>query len=134
MLRKTVAKVTTLEAAAKVGGVSGRDLVTALRQAAGQPMEEFAEAGEEAPEPEWVREGTVVETIDADAMLAAGEVPLGTVVAAAGRLSAGSLVKVTSGFRPQPLIEALRNAGRRVHCSQEGPERFVTFIARKPEG
>jgi len=42
ILRRTVAKVATLEKAAQVAGIPARQLVSALRQAVGQAPEDFA--------------------------------------------------------------------------------------------
>ena len=133
VLRRTVARVASLEQAASVGGVAVRELVAALRAAAGQELDASAE-GEGGPvpdtgaTPEWLDESRVASVIDADALLDAGEVPLARVNGAAAGLAAGTLLRVDSGFRPTPLIDALSKQGHRCHVREEPAGRFATFV------
>jgi hypothetical protein len=135
VLRRTVARVATLEQAAGVGGVAVRDLVAALRRAAGvadaAPGEpEPVETSVASPVPEWVRAGRVVATIDAEALLEAGEVPLPVVNERARALGPAELLRVDSGFRPAPLVESLSKQGLRSCVREASPGRFETFVAR----
>jgi hypothetical protein len=145
VLRKTVAKVATIEKAARIGGVSPKELVRVLRQAAGLPTDSAEAAGtpdgcgcghggEEAganaaePEPAWVTASTPRETVDADAILAAGETPLPGVMRHAAALQPGDTFRIVSGFRPVPLTDALRNKGYKTFtCAVDGG-RFETFV------
>jgi hypothetical protein len=135
MLRRTVAKVATLEQAARVGGIRVHDLVRLLREAAGQTGGEPAggetAAAEEAPA--WVNDEWVRFTIDADAMLETGVHPIGKVRACAGELQPGELLKLTSSFRPEPLLETMRRAGLAVFCAEIAPGRHATYMGRLPE-
>jgi len=141
ILRRTVAKVATLEKAAQVAGVPVRDLVATLRKAAGLGIE-MATAGadatpvgsigpQEAP-PTWVREDQVRVTIDAEKLLAAGEVPLPRVLRALQEIEVGQLVKLVSSFRPAPLIEAVERGCHRTCVVQAGPNTFHTYLCRTP--
>ncbi len=134
VLRRTVAKVATLEQAARVGGVSVRDLVLKLREAtgaAGDADELEEEAVEEAGgEPAWLDRGRIRETIEADPMLERGVHPLGAVKQAVVRLEPGEIVALTSGFRPEPLIEAMRRSGLAVYCAEMEPGRHVSYFCR----
>lgn len=133
VLRRTVARVASLEQAASVGGLGVQQLVGTLRRAAGQTIDAGLEAGDEnvgsGPAPEWATH-PVSETIDADALLEAGEVPLPRVNAAAQSLEPGSLLVIESGFRPAPLLDALGQQGFRCHVSEDPPGRFRTYVAR----
>jgi hypothetical protein len=136
VLRRTVARVATLEQAAGVGGVAVRDLVGALRRAAGIGPEEAlvdgspaSPATDEAP-PDWLEASRVVATLDADALLETGEVPLPRVNERARALAAGELLRVDSGFRPAPLVEALSKRGFRSFVREVTPGRFETFFSR----
>lgn len=137
VLRRTVARVATLEQAAGVGGVPVRELVAALRRAAGldeaaASAETAAEGAGEAP-PEWLVAGRVTSTLDADALLDAGEVPLGRVNQQARALGAFELLRIDSGFRPVPLLEALVKQGYRCYVRERAPGRFETFVAASPQ-
>jgi hypothetical protein len=136
VLRRTVARVATLEQAAGVGGVAVRDLVAALRRAAGieGDVAPGDAAGDPASPPEspagWLDPARVAATLDADALLDAGQVPLGLVNEKANTLAPGEILRVDSGFRPVPLVEALAKQGFRTFVRQISPGRFETFVAR----
>jgi hypothetical protein len=73
--------------------------------------------------------GRVTETLDAEALLDAGEVPLTLVNARARTLGPGELLRIDSGFRPVPLVEALGRQGYRCFVRETAPGRFETFVA-----
>ena len=75
-----------------------------------------------------VQKAASIAGIDAEALLQAGEVPLGRVVQAARGLAGDQFLLVTSGFRPVPLIEALGKQGHRGFVRQIGPDRFETYV------
>jgi hypothetical protein len=140
ILRRTVARVASLAQAAQVGGVPVRDLVAALRTAAGCQGHERVEAEEPVsagPAPDWLDESRVRVTIDVDRLLAAGEVPLVHAQHALQGLLAGDLLRLTSSFRPAPLVDALHQSGHRTFSTSYAPDRFHTYVlphssARKP--
>ena len=135
VLRRTVAKVATLEAAAGLAGLEPREMVAALRRAAGQPVEEEeggSPAREDAggPVPEWVDEERVRATVDAAEIISRGEVPLPVVLEAARGLSGGEILRVTVSFEPVPLIETLQKQGYRTFVRKDRPEEVELFVAR----
>jgi len=134
VLRRTVARVATLEQAARIGGLSPRDLVRQLRRAAGQDDAPLAggasgpiPAAEDAPG--WVDEANVATSIDADALLDRGEHPLGAVRAALPRLPPGGLLRLDSSFVPAPLLDALRSEGYDV-CTVSAGGWHRTYVRR----
>ncbi|MEW6368209.1 MAG: DUF1858 domain-containing protein [Acidobacteriota bacterium] len=138
VLRRTIAKVATLEQAAKVAGISVRGLVGMLREAAGQePAREGPDrddAGSPAEEPPlWLDHQKVTRTIDADAIIAAGQHPLGDVRRALTVLAPGHILRLRSGFRPVPLIESLAREGFDTFSIREPGGEFSTYI-RKSDG
>jgi hypothetical protein len=133
VLRRTVARVATLEQAAGVGGVAVRDLVAALRRAAGLGVDDNTAAapaiGHQAV-PDWLDPQRIVARIDADALLDAGQVPLAQVGERARALAPGELLQVDSRFRPVPLVEALQKQGFLVFVRAAEAGRFETFVNR----
>jgi len=143
ILRRTVARVATLEKAARVGGIPVQDLVVTLRRAAGLHVDdvraEVAGCGPgpfEAPgavaRPPWVDEAKVRRRIDADRVLAVGGVPLERVEKDLEAVAPGEIVCLETGFRPDPLLEHLRGAGHRAWVHEAAPGRFRTFVERRP--
>lgn len=137
ILRRTVAKVATLDQAAKVGGIGVQELVRRLRQATGQPEPEvapFAIAGQpaQAGPPSWLDESCVRWTIDADTMLETGEHPIGKVRQCVANSKPGEIVKLTSSFRPAPLIDNFVRTGAAVYLTESEPGRYATYICARP--
>lgn len=134
ILRKTVAKVATLEQVARIGGITVRDLVRRLREETGQATDPLTGGSRESQTsnlaPAWAANAKVRETIDADAMLEGGTHPLGRVRQAAEELPIGEAVLLISSFRPAPLIDALEQAGFAVHSSETRHGRHETLIGR----
>jgi hypothetical protein len=136
ILRKTVAKVATLERASQMSGIPVRRLVAALREAVGLPGEpaatdlgpELEPAVVDAVAPDWFDEGKVRATIDADDLLTKGEVPLPRINQAVATLLPGALLRVKSAFRPAPLLEALHKAGHRTYVTKASPDAFHTYV------
>lgn len=129
ILRKTVAKVATLEQAAKVGGIPLRDLMRHLSEATGEGSRGAAEE-RHTGDASWVDSVRVVEEIDADAMLETGVHPIGRVRAAVASLAEGEAICLKSSFRPEPLLETMRRGGVRVHCEELSPGRHCSYFAR----
>jgi len=137
VLRRTVARVTTLRRVAGIGGVELRDLIRTLRASAGLPpgAEASGAAAETDAEASDTREfdvdpSVIVATIDADAQLASGNVPLQTILALAEDAQAEEFIRVESSFAPTPLIDAVRRAGFRCGMRQSGPRSFEALIGR----
>jgi hypothetical protein len=133
VLRRTVAKVATLSQAARVGGIDARSLVRALRTAAGLDAGPDATAGlsdETGAPPPWYDASRVAATVDADAMLARGEHPLGEVQRHVQALGCDMIVCVDSGFVPAPLVDAFRKQGCRAATFTIDEGRYRTAIAR----
>jgi hypothetical protein len=134
VLRRTVARVATLEQAAGVGGLAVRDLVATLRVAAGleagsPAVTTRADASVQSDAvPPWLDPSRVVAVLDADALLDAGQVPLGAVNEQAGRLAPGDLLRLESSFRPVPLLDALATQGYGCFVRQAPDGRFETFV------
>jgi len=139
ILRKTVAKVATLEKASQMSGIPVRRLVATLREAVGLPGEPTADLGPDIEPaavdtvtPDWFDEKTVRTTIDADELLSKGEVPLPRVNRAVTELPPGALLCVKSAFRPAPLLEALHKAGHRTYVTKASSDAFHTYVCPKP--
>lgn len=137
VLRRTIARVTSLRRAAEVAGLPVRDLVTRLRAAAGLPADLEAAADDGATDADgpapWVDAARVRWTIDADGMLESGHEPMSEVMRRSAELAGDELGLIRSSFRPAPLIELLEGRGFRTAVVRSG-DAFATFIGLRPEG
>ena len=137
VLRRTIARVTTLARAAEIADIPVKELVGRLREAAGlgtddsdtpSEVEDAVEA--EAPVP-WVDAARVRWTVDADQLLEDGQEPISEVLKRAGSLDGDDLGLIRSSFRPAPLLELLESQGFRTAVVGSG-DSFATFIGRAP--
>lgn len=134
VLRRTVAKVATLAQAARVGGVDARELVRVLRSVAGQEVvardEEPGQDATAGAAPAWYADQRVAAVVDADAILASGEHPLGATQRHVASLGCHDIVCVDAGFVPAPLVDAFRQQGFEVETFPLPGGRFRTAITR----
>ncbi len=106
VLRKTVAKVATLQQAASIGNVKVEDLVNRMRKEVGQDLLGDEEETEyQTVQPSWFDENKLHKELDAREMLAAGEHPVNQVMADLKQLPPGKIYKLLVPFLPAPLID-----------------------------
>jgi hypothetical protein len=150
VLRRTVARVTSIAQAAAIAGLEPRQLVLTLRRAAGQPADAVEAPGggpgHEAcaighatcasaePPPCAVPVGAATRTIDVDVLLNAGEVPLEAVFGRANSLAPGESLDVLVGFQPVPMIDRLHNHGFACALGRAADGRFVLRVTRRTGG
>jgi len=135
VVRRTVAKIATLEQVAAIGGVNLQAMILKLRAAAGvdapdEPV--LAPVPGAGADASYLMAGLVVEEIDADAMLERGVHPIGKIREAVSALKTGESVLLRSSFVPQPLIETLRRAGAAVHSSTLAGKHLTWFGKTEP--
>ena len=131
VLRKTVARITTLQQAATVGNVSVEDLINHLRKEVGQDLY----SGESGPayiteEPDWFSEERVQTEFDARAMLAGGEQPVNQVMADLNSLNKGAIYKLVAPFVPAPLVDKASSLGLAHWIKKTSDEEFVVYFYR----
>ena len=106
LLRKTVAKIATLQQAAAIGNVAVEELINKLRNEIGQDLfNQNEESMYNKQQPDWYNASLVGGELDARAMLAAGEHPVNQVIADLKQLNPGKIYKLTAPFLPAPLID-----------------------------
>lgn len=133
VLRKTIAKVTSLKQAATVGQLQVSHLITELRKAAGlnsgccgqMNMESWKL---EAGDADYSTPPT--EVYDATEDLEKGVHPGGKVVAAVSKLNAGEIYLLITPFTPAPLIDKMKDKGYSVWSRNAGQGRFETYIRK----
>lgn len=133
ILRATVAKVASLEQAARVGGVPlprSHTVPSPMRLGLEEgPGKEAAPSRTVEVWPDWFHPEKVVATLDAAALLQEGGHPLAQVKKALAAHPAGSIVVLNSDFEPAPLLDQLSREGFQVTCIHNGGA-FRTAIRR----
>lgn len=115
ILRRTVAKVTTLQQAAKVAGVSPILLLETLRQAAGLPIDGSNESidieNEQKDKPEWFGEMNITIRFDARPIIESGENPMQEIIRLSKELQNNQIMELTAPFKPVPIMDLLKSKG-----------------------
>jgi hypothetical protein len=131
LLRKTVARITTLQQAAVIAGVKVEDLINHLRNQVGQDRFSGAAAAAYTTEqPEWFSKARVVDELDAKGMLAAGEQPVNQVIADLSALGQGDIYKLIAPFMPAPLVDKASSLGVSHWVTQNDDQEFVIYFCR----
>lgn len=132
MLRRTVAKVATLQQAAGVGGLKAEELINRLRREVGQDL--YA-GGAGTPyntaRPAWFDPARVVKELDAGPMLAAGEQPVNQAMADLADLAPRAIYKLSAPFLPAPLIDKGASLGLDHWLVRESEENFIVYFYKK---
>ncbi len=124
VLRRTVAKVTSLQQAAKVGGVSIIEMVNSLRKEVGLSDLQHSDSDYDTDVSESLEmpSAPILYTLDVRPIIDAGNQPRDVVLEYAQKLNEGECMELISPFPPIPLIEALRKRGFKttVHPAKDG--------------
>jgi hypothetical protein len=132
VLRKTVAKVATLQQAAAIGNVKIEDLINLLRKEVGQDMcEEASGSVYNTKKPDWFNENLVKKDLDAREMLARGEHPVALVMADLNVLENNSIYKLTAPFLPAPLIDKATSISIEHWVDKKSDELYNVFFYKK---
>lgn len=131
VLRATVAKVATLEHAAKVGGLPLPDLMGLIWKALGQEAGAATEGTSAVLDawPSWYREEAIQARLDVASILAEGGHPLSKAKQALAGHPPGAIVLLSSGFEPAPLLALARQEGLLTACLRQGST-FLTALRR----
>jgi len=132
VLRNTVARVTSLRQAAKVGGIGLGDLINLLRKKVGQePDFSTEEGGVAAAQPEWFSRSMVSQVFDAGPVLEDGQNPMDLVFRHLGTLKNGEIFELVTPFLPAPLIEKTEKKGYRSWTNCESTGDWHTYFTTK---
>ena len=134
VLRRTIARVTTLQQAAVVGGIPVHTLVNTLRKMTGQEELEGLETqsgGEAAKQPSWFDEKKIVRRLDAHPILEQGGHPLGEVLSGIKDFRAAQIYELRTPFQPVPLIERVMAQGFDCWTVKEGEESYINYFCKR---
>ncbi|MGE5351468.1 MAG: DUF1858 domain-containing protein [Acidobacteriota bacterium] len=131
VLRKTIAKVTSLRQAATVGQLPISKLINELRKAAGVESDnDFENESWKLNAPKI--EGEIIPAViyDATQDLEDGIHPGGKVVAGVSKLNSGEIYLLITPFTPAPLIDKMKEKGHEVWSRKAGINKFETYIKK----
>ena len=133
LLRKTIARVTTLSQAAIIAGVKVEELINMLREAAGQQLQEQftdEEISYNFKVPDWFSADAIREKIDIGDILNAGEQPVHEVLSAIKKLEGGEILEIKAPFIPAPLIDKAIGLGYDYWISKVAEDEFLVYFKK----
>jgi hypothetical protein len=134
VLRKTVAKVATLQQAASLGNIPVTEIINTLRAEVGQQLFEGSTSGDDIiyEKPDWFDPQKVSATFDASPLIDSGQNPMQEVFSQLEKAGEGEIFMLTTPFVPAPIIELIQKKGYTHYCSQSSPEMYYTYFISNP--
>jgi uncharacterized protein (DUF2249 family) len=132
VLRRTVAKVATLQQVAVVGGVNIDEMVRLLRIKAGQGDLESGLVNNEyqsAGIPDWFDNTRITVRLDATPVINSGESPMKEILHKAGLLKQGEIFELETPFTPAPVIDMLKTKNFKTYTIVN-KDRVLTYISK----
>jgi hypothetical protein len=131
VLRKTVAKIATLQQAASIGGIKTEELINRLRKEVGQENI-TGDAGVEYnyKKPAWFAEEKITKRFNASEMLAAGEHPVNQVIADLKQLEEGNIYLLVAPFLTAPLIDKATSLNLKHWVDRRSDEEFHIYFQK----
>lgn len=132
ILRKTVAKIATLQQAATIGKVKIEDLINLLRKEVGQD-EITLENGIEyvTNKPNWFNDSKIKHLLDIREMLEAGEQPVNQIISDLNKLPTNEIYKVIAPFLPAPLIDKATSLNIEHWVKKEENELYIVYFIKE---
>jgi hypothetical protein len=132
ILRKTVAKVASLQQAAAIGGIKVDELVNILRKEVGQgPL--FGDGAESeylsAEPPSWFNKSSITRSYDARELIQSGGSPMNHILDETRKLAPGEIFEFITPFIPAPIIDMIRYKGFLVF-SMKIDEKILNWITK----
>ena len=133
ILRKTIARVTSLSQAAIIGGVKVEELINTLREAAGQQLQHHdteAVPSYHFDKPHWFTPDTVYRSINISDMLNAGEQPVHEVLSALKQLRNEEILEIYAPFIPAPIIDKAVGLGYDYWIKEVSEGEFTVYFKK----
>lgn len=131
VLRKTVAKIATLQQAASIGNIKTEELINRLRKEVGQENI----SGEYGTDyvfikPDWFSEEKITNSFNASEMLAAGEHPVNQVMADLKNLANGEIYQLIAPFLTAPIIDKASSLELKHWIDRRNDEDFYIYFSK----
>jgi hypothetical protein len=132
ILRKTVAKVATLQQVAKLGNVAIDKLVNELRKEVGQGKIEVSDGIDQdsSIKPDWVQKDKVKDFYNAIPVINAGENPMGEILNRINRIEQDEIFLFRTPFYPAPILDKISKKGCMTYSEETGENDFENFVIK----
>lgn len=133
VLRRTIARVATLQQAASVGDVPIDVIINKLRGVVGQEEIKNTDMTNEykGDSPDWFKEENVAKSFDARETIAQGGHPLGDVMGDLKDWKSGDIYELITPFLPAPLVDKVKELGFEAWAKKENDGLFRNYFLKK---
>lgn len=134
VLRRTIARVTSLGQAATIGGLNVEELVNTLREEVGQAGVADLASDENkynTEQPAWFSADSIKETLDIREMLDEGEQPVHSVLSSLKKLKEGEVLETIAPFVPAPLIDKATGLQYRHWIVENQTEEVMVYFTKQ---
>lgn len=135
ILRKTVAKVATIENISSVGGIPLDVLIGKLRKAVGQPQstDSYSDQDYFGETPDWFSPDKISFSVDEKKVDAKAGKSLVALVLEAKPVNKGDIVELITSFLPAPGIDILKSKGYSAWSRREGDDLVKSYFLKNAE-
>lgn len=132
ILRRTIAKVTTLKQASVIGNISLANLINELRKAVNQEEVKVEEEDKSVEaKPDWLNPSNIKYEYDASIDLESGIHPAAKVTKEVLQLKEDEIYLLITPFIPLPLIKILEEKGFVTYSEKKNESSFFTYVKKK---
>jgi hypothetical protein len=133
ILRRTVARVTSIRQAAAIGKLPVDVVVNKLRGLTGQGTLENIQDNQElsTDKPKWLSEEKIKARFDASEMIASGGHPLTQVMQDLKEWKSGDIYELITPFLPAPLLDKVKEKGFQVLSKEVTPGNFKNYFLKE---
>lgn len=133
VLRRTVARVATIQQVSVVGGIPVEQIINRLRQEVGQTEEsdqqDSTESFSPSEPPEWFDEKKITLRYDASPVINTGDSPMSNVLQKSSSLKPGEIMELKTPFVPAPILDMLKGKKFQVWTTRK-QESVFNYITR----
>lgn len=143
-MRRVMARLVTVEQAARMAGVPVNGLLTAINDALGVPVADRSATPDEPAQPAAPPEAqapaqthppdAALVVLDVRAELRAGHEPFSAIMRAVGMMEQDEVLQLRTTFEPVPLFHVLAKRGFTHEVTEHGPEDWSVWFWRPAGG
>lgn len=134
ILRKTIARVATIQQVSVVGGIPVENIVNRLRHQVGQTIDKEHEGNSavipsSSKPPMWFDETKIALRYDATPVINTGGSPMSDVLQKSGSLKPGEIFELKTPFVPAPILDTLKGRNFLVWTTQK-QDSVISYITK----
>jgi len=135
ILRKTVAKVATIENISSVGGIPLDVLIGRLREAVGLPQsrEHYSDQDYFGEPPEWFSADKIVFAVDEKKVNAKEGKSLVAIMLEAKSVNSGDIIELSTSFLPAPGIDIMKSKGYSAWSQREADDLVKSYFLKSSD-